>query len=327
MNSGWQTQVQDQPALGVAGRRFTNNPIFTVPAGPGGLVAGGGDTGLGVPVGRFAWTYPPEDPNDAPTLVQNFGTGGPTGFVPNDTQALNTVYLSDAGMAIAPGFPMYLIEAGDYLCVNDGATAAVYGQKAYADFATGKVSFAATATPATGASATGSTIAPVTNVAFTGSIQDNILTVSAVGTGPLYPGTTLSGTGVASGTMLGKQISGAAGSTGTYYVLTPGQTVASTAITGTYGLFTVGTVTVGNFAVNQVLNATGAVVAGTTITFLISGTGGTGSTFAVNNDTNVTSQTISAVSNVETKFYARSGAAPGGIVKISSTTLAGAVAS
>lgn len=323
MTGGWQQQVYDQPALGIAGNRWSNNPIYTVPAGPGGLVSGRGSAGLGVPVGVFAWTSPPDDPNGTDTVVQNFGAGPPVGFVPNDIQATNTVYLSNAGLAIVPGMQMYLIEAGDYLCLNAGSGAAEPGMKAYANFADGTVTFAATGSPTTVASATGSSIAASTFSA-TGSIADDVLTVTAVGSGTIVNGATISGTGIVTNTKVVAQLSGTAGGVGTYLVNYGGQTVASTTVSGTYGTFTVGTLTTTPvFAVNQTLNATGSVVAGTKVTQLLTGTGGTGSTFAVDNNTVVSSQTISSVGNVETKFYARSSAAAGGLVKISSTTLAG----
>ena len=50
---------------------------------------------------------------------------------------------------------------------------------------------------------------------------------------------------------------------------------------------------------------------------------GCSSTFAVSNNTVVSSQSISAVQAVETKFYARSTGLPGEVVKISSISNAG----
>ena len=71
------------------------------------------------------------------------------------------------------------------------------------------------------------------------------------------------------------------------------------------------------------LTVSGSVVAGTYITANVTGSGGSGGTMVVSNNTNVGSQTISAASNVETKFYCRGSALPGELVKISSTTNAG----
>lgn len=318
MTGGWQTQVYDQPAAAVAGNRASNNPLFSFDAGPGGLVAGPS----GVTVGRFAWVTPPLDPNGTGMIANSFGAGQVAGFVMNLQQGLNTTYLSNAGMTVQPGYEVALQIGGDFWVVNDGSTQALPGQKAYADFATGKASFAASGSPNTGASATGSTIAAST-FSVTGSVSGDVLNVTAVGSGTVVAGATISGTNVASGTKVLSQIDGTPGGVGNYRVNIPNQSAASTTISGTYGTMTVGTLTTTNpFAVGDVLNATGAVVAGTTITQILTGAGGSGSTMAVDNNTAVgTPQVISAQSNVETKWYARSAALPGQIVKISSTPL------
>jgi hypothetical protein len=65
---------------------------------------------------------------------------------------------------------------------------------------------------------------------FTGVVAANVMTVSAL-TGTLTVGMTLSGTGVASGTVIVNQLTGPAGGTGTYTV-TGNATVSSTTITG-----------------------------------------------------------------------------------------------
>jgi hypothetical protein len=318
MSGGFQQQVYSQPAAGVAGDRASLNPLFSYDAGPGGLVAGSS-----LFVGRFAWATSPLDPNGTPTIANSFGAGLPSGFLMRSQQALNTTFLSNAGMQVQPGMQCELQIAGDFWVVNDGSTEVLVGQKAYADLATGKVSFAATASPNTGPSATGSTITAST-FSVTGSIAGDVLTVSAVTSGTIVNGATVSGTGIATGTQVLSQLSGTPGGVGTYRVNIPEQTVASTTVSGTYGTFTVGTLTTTPvFAVGQQLNATGSVVAGTTIRQALTGAGGSGSTFAVDNNTAVGSQVISALTNVETKFYARSTALPGEIVKMSSTTLAG----
>ena len=310
---GFQTQVYDTPLLGFAGDRASNNPIATFDAGPMGLVAGAG----GVTVGRFAWANPPLDINGGPTVVTSNGQGNVAGLVPRILQGSNSTYLSNAGMTVLAGYQMYLVTGGDWIVLNEGTTQATRGMKAYADLLTGKVSFAASGSPTTGASATGSSIAAST-FSVTATISGNVLNVTAVGSGTVVSGATISGTGVATGTKVVNQLTGTAGGVGTYTVSIPEQTVASTTVSGTYGTFTVGTLTTSTlFAVNDPLNATGSVVAGTTITQLLTGTGGTGSTFAVNNNTVVSSQVISAVTNVETPFFALHSALAGEVVKVS----------
>lgn len=64
----------------------------------------------------------------------------------------------------------------------------------------------------------------------TGSISGTTLTVSAVGSGTLYAGSTLSGTGVTTGTKIVAQVSGTTGGVGVYTV-SKSRTVASTTIT------------------------------------------------------------------------------------------------
>ena len=69
---------------------------------------------------------------------------------------------------------------------------------------------------------------------FTASIgpASTTMTVSAIASGPIYPGMTITGTGVTAGTYIVSQLTGTDGSTGTYQV-SASQTVASTTITGT----------------------------------------------------------------------------------------------
>lgn len=307
---GRQTGVNDQPAVGVAGDFCDLNPRYTYDAGPGALVAGPN----GCYVGRFAWIAPPDDSNGASGVVNNFGTGSPAGFIGREQQGLNVTYLLDASLFIPAGFPVTLYTSAGFWMQNSGASQALPGQKAYANFANGRVTYAASGSPAGGGTSTSSTIAAETS-SVTGSIAGNILTVTAVGSGIVYPGTTISGTGVASGTQIVAQISGTAGGIGTYYVSIPEQTVASTTISGTYGLLTVGGTVVSGFAVGDVISGSG-VAAGTTITALGTGTGGAG-TYVVNNNTVVASgEAINvAATNVETSFYARSSGLADELVK------------
>ena len=75
----------------------------------------------------------------------------------------------------------------------------------------------------------------VTNTAvFTASIgpASTTMTVTAVISGSITPGMSISGTGVTAGTHIVTQLTGTTGSTGTYQV-SASQTVASTTITGT----------------------------------------------------------------------------------------------
>jgi hypothetical protein len=314
---GFQTQVYVQPAIGVPGNRASMNTIFSYDAGPGGLVAG-----TSLFTGRFAWVTQPLDPNGAPTIANSFGNGPPQGFLMNEAQGLNSTFLSFAGQQVQPGAMCTLQIAGDFLVQNDGTTEAQPGQKAFAYVATGKVAFAAAGTVFGGASATSSSIAAST-FSVTGSIAGNTMTVTAVGSGTIVAGASISGTSIptAPAPKVVSQISGTAGGIGVYALNVGEITFASGTISGTYGTLTIGTAT-GTFAVGDVLTGS-SVVAGTTITQNLTGSGGTGGTMAVDNNTVVSSTTITASLAVETKFIARSSGLPTEIVKMSSTTDAG----
>jgi hypothetical protein len=69
----------------------------------------------------------------------------------------------------------------------------------------------------------------------TGSIAATTLSVSAVSTGVLYPGATLTGTGITAGTVIVAQVTGTPGGQGTYTVSTA-QAVGSTTVTATTNL-------------------------------------------------------------------------------------------
>lgn len=310
---GFQSQVNQLPAPGVEGDFCTLNPIYDYPAGPGGLVAGTN----GVLVGRFAWPeYNFLDPDNAPTTINNTGFGVPLGLVGRRQNGLITVFLNEASMMIPSGLGVGVNSAADMWVVNRGTTTAVRGMKAYATFANGNASFAATGSPTGGGSAATSTVAAET-FSVTGSIAGNVLTVTIVGSGTVYPGATISGTDVVTGTQIAAQLSGTAGGVGTYAVTIGDQAVPITTISGTYGLLTLGTLTGTPFVVGDIISGTD-VVAGTAITYSISGAGGTGATMVVNNNTVVGSTTISvAAINIETGWYAQSTGNVGEIVKVS----------
>lgn len=317
--SGFQTQATYNPAPAVEGDFASTNPRATVLAGPGGLIAGL----LGAIVGRFAWTTDQyTDADGAPAVVNNFGSGNVAGFIHREQQGLIEVYLQEASMLVPAGFPITVFDAGDFWVKNAGSTQALPGQKAYAGFADGKATFAAAGAPA-GAVATSWSIAAET-ASFSGSIAGNVLTVTGAVTGTIYPGAVLSGTNVATGTAIGQQLTGMPGGDGTYSVTIPEQTVAATTITASYGLLTLTTVSSGTFGVGDSLTgATAGIPAGTVLTQFITGSGGSGSTAAVNltqTSSSGTEGNLTGATNVETKWFARSSALPGELVKISSVT-------
>lgn len=315
----FQTSTSQLQAPAVAGDPASTNPRSSVLAGQNGSNAGLRAGPNGLTIGLFAWLDVTR--MFASNSAQPGGSAAPNGFVMRTQRALITAYLTEAGMTIPAGFDVGdVMDGGDFWVVNAGTTEAVPGNKAYANLVTGAATFAATASPATGGSATG-TIDPET-LSVTASIDDDVMNVTAVGSGSVVPGAILSGTGVATGTMVTAQLTGTAGGVGTYRLSIPEQTVASETITGTYGLFTAVSSLTGSFAVGDVLSGSGGggVTSGTTITGLGTGTGGLG-TYYVNPTQTVTSTTISATGNVETGWYCRSYGAPGELVKISSQAM------
>src|SRR6185503_14015485 len=124
----------------------------------------------------------------------------------------------------------------------------------------------------------------------------------------LVAGATLSGTSstgnITTGTKIVSQVSGTVGGVGTYRVDKPEQTVGSTTISVTYGLMNVTGVSSGTLGVGDLLSGSGGgITSGTRISQLGTGAGGTG-TYYVDTTQTVSSTSITAGVNVETKFIA-----------------------
>ncbi len=207
MSGSFQSTINNNMARGVEGDFASANPYSSTLCEPGGLQAGA----AGVVVGRFAWM-------DAALLVANqTGTGAPAGFVGRALgQGLMVNWLAGYSMLINPGLPVTLYDGGDFFARP--STAAVRGQKVYATYGTGAISTGATGSP------------PVAGAVVTGSIAGTTLTVTGVTSGTLFPGQPISGSGVTAGTYIVGQLTGATGGTGTYTV-SASQTASSTTIT------------------------------------------------------------------------------------------------
>jgi hypothetical protein len=316
-----QTTVYTQPALGVAGDFASVNPRYTVLEGAGGAVAGPN----GLTIGLAAWMASPLDSDGAPSVFNNFGSGNIAGIVPREQQGLFTQYLQGAGMLIPAGFECTVFSDADLLVTNNGATPAVPGQKVYATFANGQFTAAAAASPTGGGTSTASTIAAQT-YSVTGSVLGNLMTVTAVGSGTIQPGSVPSITGLLSGTTVASQLtpllSGEAlGGVGRYYLSSDQPTIASGTITGTWGLLTVGGTVVAGYPVGGVLSgATGTITANASNGVSLTGVGGAG-TYATQTQT-VSSGAINVSAiNVETSWFVRSYAPAGTLMKISRKTL------
>ena len=319
-------QVNATQTPGVAGDFASANLRRTVLAGEGGLIAGTGViAGVSVPgavVGRFGWlTYQSIDNDNAPATLNTFGTGLPVGLVSRAQVGLITTFLATGVQYRNSGYQCSAWSEVDMWVVNAGTTQAVIGQKAFANYADGSATFAAAGASIASGTSTTSTIAAGT-MTVTGSITGDVFTAASGLTGSIYPGEVISGTNVATGTQIVAQVTPllageALNGLGRYTVSIPEQTVASTAISGTYGLLTVSGTITGTWGVGQTVTGGGTTV-GTVITALLSGAGGAG-TYIVNNTQTVGSAALASQSAIETKWIARSSGAAGETIKISST--------
>jgi hypothetical protein len=301
----------------VAGDFASKNPRFTYDAGPGGLVVGPATA----QVGRFAWVkWNAIDYDNAPSIAETYnGTGPVSGFVGREQQALISVYLQYASMIIPQGFGITVYTGGDFWCINSGTAQALPGMVAYANFADGSVYFAASGTAAAGGTSTASTVTAET-ISVTGSISGNVLTVTAVGSGSIVPGTVITNSGptIASGTTVVYQLSGTSQGVGTYALNIPEQTIASGTITGNWGLLTVGGTVTGTYTVGGLLSGTSLTGNNIRIYGLGTGTGGAGTYYTNYTSTTISSESIASTSAVATKWVAFSPGLTGELVKMSS---------
>ena len=312
MAQGFQTQVASQQSIAVEGDFADHNVRTSVDAGPGGLVAGA----QGVTIGRFAWLdYTRVDSNNAAAIANSFGAGAPAGFVHREQQGTIFDWRQGAGMTIAPGIMVTLHNEGAFFVKNANPGYVQPGMKAFARLSDGAVLFAAAGAAGPGAAtATGSIAAGTSST--TGSIAGNVLTVTAVTSGILYPGATITGTGVASGTKVVSQLSGTPGGIGTYALNGGDQTVASTAISGTHGVLT--TTAGGPLTQGSTVSGSG-VTSGTVVT--AAGIGADAGKLIVDPTQTAASTALTGSGSIETKWFATSGGQANELIKISSWPL------
>lgn len=295
----FQNKVNIAQAPAVEGDFASSNPTAVALTIPGGFVT----APVGVRVGRFGWVAA-----DGIT-VSNFAQGAvkPTGFVHRKLQALITLYLAETSMVIPAGFPVALFNTGDFWAKVAGSTAATPGAQAFANYTDGSVSFGSAPTGASGTGSIGST--------FTATATGNSLAVTVI-TGYLSIGDTISGTGVPAGTTIIAQTAGTTGSNGTY--TTSVVTTAAAATVTSFGIVLNVTAATGTFIIGDAVTGTG-VPAGATIGSQTSGTiGGIGIyTLNVAATAYAASTALTVIGGIATSFYAKTNAAIGELVKIS----------
>ena len=270
--SGFQTQVNNNPAYAVAGDFATANPRAAVVAPEAGFVAGVG----GVTVGKFAWIAA-----DGRT-VHNYGTypNAPAGFIHRDQQALITEYLGEASMVIPVGMPVTIQRTGDYYGVVTGSTAATLGATVYADYDSGDITIGSAATGASATGIIGSTNTASLGATFTASADtdDTRLVVTAV-TGLISVGDVVSGTGITAGTKITSQVSGTTGAAGTYQL--DASNTASAATVTCFGTHVKVTATTGLISVGDTVAGGAGFPVGATVVSQASGTTGGAGVYVV----------------------------------------------
>jgi hypothetical protein len=134
---------------------------------------------------------------------------------------------------------------------------------------------------------TGSSIAPA-SASFTASINAAVLDVTSLSSGAIEVGSVVAGAGLPAGLQITSQLSGTPNGVGVYGLFLHGAakqdgSIPSEAMTGTYGVLTVGSVSSGTVAVGQeISDAAAGVPQDTAIEGHLSGSG-PGSTWVVNN--------------------------------------------
>jgi hypothetical protein len=214
--SGFQKQVNIQPAPGVEGAIASGNPPVTYVTGPGGLISGAN----GVTVGRFGFASYQSDgservDNSSFLVANGVDRTYAMGFIANMQQALNTVYLSEYGMTMLPWQSMEMFTRGDFWCKM--LSTASRGQKAFVSLIDGSVQ----------AAAPGATIA-----AFVGqaSFATNVMTVTSVTSGTVKVGQQVFGAGLPANTYVASLGTGTGGA-GTYNLTTSPGTISAQATT------------------------------------------------------------------------------------------------
>lgn len=248
---GFQKTVNQQPAPAVPGDFAGTNPRASVVAPPNGYVAApnypgsfGGALREALIVGRFAWF------NYATGLAANYLTQNSLiGFVHREVQTIITDFLGEQRMGVQQGFPVTGCSQGDFWADFSASAPDAAGLSVYAD-------------PVTGIATAGAPGASVT-IAITASLANTgVLTVTVTG-GVLAVGQLVVGAGVPPGSFITAQLTGSAGSTGTYQ-LNQGATVGSEAMTA-YGVqetrFKLATPVAGVVSLTGVIDAGGVLTA------------------------------------------------------------------
>ncbi|WP_186043032.1 structural cement protein Gp24 [Burkholderia gladioli] len=199
---GFPNAVRLQPEVGVPGTRASMNPISVISR-----VAQ-----TAVTVARFVWPG-----TDTDGQVQNTGAGKVLGFAITDQVGVIPNYLQEYSMVVPAGMAVEVAEQGEWFASS--ANVATLGQKVYANYGDGSLSFGATGSASTNAGITANTASNTT------------LTVTANTGAAIQVGQPVSGTGIPAGTYIAALGTGTGGA-GTY-TLSQAATATGTGVTVT----------------------------------------------------------------------------------------------
>ncbi|MDE1012541.1 MAG: hypothetical protein OSB38_43495 [Paraburkholderia fungorum] len=200
---GFPNAVRLQPEVGVAGSRASMNPVSVISRLAQGVVN----------IAAFVWPG-----TDTDNQVTNAGTGKPLGFAVRDQSGIVPNYLQEASMQVPSGFPLEVAERGEWFA-SSANNVSTLGQKVYANYGDGSLSFAASGAPSSNANITANTASNTT------------LTVTANTGAPIQVGQPVSGTGIPAGTYISALGTGTGGA-GTY-TLSQAATATGTGVTVT----------------------------------------------------------------------------------------------
>lgn len=294
---GFQDRVNLYQPLAVAGDFASANPYATVYAADGAFVAGPN----GVTVGKFAWVS--ADGRTVTSYGENTSTPY---FVHRNQQASLPNYLQEFGNTILGGFPLALMEAGDFFALVEGATAATVGASVYARNSDGGIVIGAAPTGASATASIGAT--------FTATATGTSLAVTSV-TGKISVGDVISGTGVPAGTTI--TAGPGAGGAGAY-TTSVATTAAAATVTSFGNVLHVTAVGSGVLNIGDAISGTGVPTNASIASQLSGSAGSTGDyTISIPASAYAASTTVTVVDGTLTKFVAKSVAAVGSLVVIS----------
>jgi len=251
--NGFQTRVNRNPPLAVAGAFASMNPRATVLGGAGQFRSGNGTNYLGqqnlAVVGNFAWFAGQFAGSQKPSGASVVG------FVANELQTVipfpsssDANYPNVVRLAVENGFPVTGFTVSDNWAVPVGAVNGIVspGDKVYARAYDGAPTNDSVEFSATGVQ----------------TASSSTVTISAVTKGALVPGVQLQGTGLGTAPTVVAQLTGTPGGAGTYQLNeTTGFASATVTVNAVDTLYQWASATVAGASFTGVIDANGVLTA------------------------------------------------------------------